>query len=193
MSAVEGFCFSSCGAFCGKGFITSCCSGLLVRWKISSFSPHIIQQCLTSDCPVTALTYVTYVMCYHYFIKKTLSPATSYLCHDNLECLQVSKCLYTLCLFVCCYHLYVLVTVPLLLCTYLVEFDIIKGPEIVLRALFCTATYIFVIDLQQHYRWALREAGAFNFLFFCLLVLSTCSHTGKSEHPTTTDWASSQI
>lgn len=54
-----------------------------------------------------------------------------------------------------------LVTVPLLLCTYL-EFDIIKGPEIVLRALFYTATYIFVIDLQQHYRWALREAGALN-------------------------------
>lgn len=135
MSAVEGFCFSSCGSFCGKGFITSCCSGLLVRWKISSFNPHIIQQCLTSDCPVTALTYVTYVMCYHYFIKKTLNPATSHLCHDNLEFLQVSKCLYTLCLlFVCCYHLYVLVTVPLLLCTYLVEFDIIKGPEIVLNS-----------------------------------------------------------
>lgn len=53
-----------------------------------------------------------------------------------------------------------LVTVPLLLCTYLVEFDIIKGPEIVLKALFYTAMYIFVIDLQQHYRWALREAGA---------------------------------
>lgn len=74
-------------------------------------------------------------------------------------------------LFVCCYHLYVLVTVPLLLCTYLVEFDIIKGPEIVLRALFYTATYIFVIDLQQHYRWALIEAGAFNFLFFCIVYL----------------------
>lgn len=148
-----------------------------------SYNPAVLNLRLSCYCPnVRHLCNVLPLL--H---KKTLSPATSYLCHDNLEFLQVSKCLYTLCLFVCCYHLYVLVTVPLLLCTYLVEFDIIKGPEIVLRALFCTATYIFVIDLQQHYRWALREAGAFNFLFFCLLVLSTCSHTGKSEHPTTTD------